>query len=257
MTFFLGAVPQIIDAGIQLLTSLVTALPEIISAIVAALPQIVTGIVEALAGSMPQIVQAGVDLLTSLIANLPQIIATIVASIPQIISGIVTALGEGVGKVAEVGANLVKGLWEGIKSLKDWLWNSVSGWISGIWNGIKDFFGIHSPSAEMAWIGQMLVKGLANAIDADGGKAVRAAGRMAGKINSAMSALAYDAPGLRPLAFAGLQASYPSGYAQETGNVSLTGNNFYIRDESDIRSLAIEIAQLTRRRQVGTGLRMA
>lgn len=37
----------------------------------------------------------------------------------------------------------------------------------------------------------------------------------------------------------------------------LSGNNFYVRDEQDIRSLAIEIATLTKRQQRGKGLRMA
>ena len=34
-----------------------------------------------------------------------------------------------------------------------------------------------------------------------------------------------------------------------TSSVNLTGNNFYVRDEQDIRSLAVEIATLTRRQQ--------
>ena len=42
-----------------------------------------------------------------------------------------------------------------------------------------------------------------------------------------------------------------------TSSVNLSGNNFYVRDEQDIRSLAIEIATLTRRQQRGRGLRMA
>ena len=42
-----------------------------------------------------------------------------------------------------------------------------------------------------------------------------------------------------------------------TSSVNLTGNNFYVRDEQDIRSLAIEIAALTKRQQRGKGLRMA
>ena len=42
-----------------------------------------------------------------------------------------------------------------------------------------------------------------------------------------------------------------------TSSVNLSGNNFYIRDEQDVRSLAIEIATLTRRQQRGRGLRMA
>ena len=43
----------------------------------------------------------------------------------------------------------------------------------------------------------------------------------------------------------------------QTSSVNLSGNNFYVRDEQDIRSLAIEIAALTKRQQRGRGLRMA
>ena len=43
----------------------------------------------------------------------------------------------------------------------------------------------------------------------------------------------------------------------QTSSVNLSGNNFYVRDDQDIRSLAIEIATLTKRQQRGRGLRMA
>ena len=45
-------------------------------------------------------------------------------------------------------------------------------------------------------------------------------------------------------------------YNQQS-SVNLSGNTFYVRDEQDIHSLAIEIAGLTRRQQRGKGLRMA
>ena len=165
ITAVLGSIPQIIQAGIDLLVSLIQALPEIITTIVAAIPEIIGSIVNALINNIPQIVMAGVQLLTSLIANLPTIIVEIVKAVPQILAGLVSAFGEGVSQLASVGANLVRGLWQGIQSLAGWLWDKVSGWISSIWDGICDFFGIHSPSAEMAWIGEMMVKGLGNGFD--------------------------------------------------------------------------------------------
>lgn len=188
----LSAIPQIIQAGIDLLISLVKALPQIITTIVSAIPDIISGIVNAVINNIPLIVQAGIDLLTSLIKNLPTIIVEIVKAIPQIITGIVNALGKGVSQLAEVGSNLVRGLWQGIQSLASWLWNKVSGWISSIWDGICDFFGIHSPSDEMAWIGEMLVKGLSGSIDANGGEAVKAAEAMSADINDVMHGLAKD-----------------------------------------------------------------
>ena len=45
-------------------------------------------------------------------------------------------------------------------------------------------------------------------------------------------------------------------YNQDS-SVNFTGSTFYIRDEKDVQSLAIEIASLTKRRQRGRGLKMA
>jgi len=44
---------------------------------------------------------------------------------------------------------------------------------------------------------------------------------------------------------------------QATSNVTVTGNTFQVRDETDIRALATEIATLTKRQQHGQGLRFA
>ncbi len=55
----------------------------------------------------------------------------------------------------------------------------------------------------------------------------------------------------------GYNTSYDQRKYDQSSSVSVSGNSFYIRDEQDVRSLAIEIASLTRRRQRGKGLRMA
>src|SRR5699024_8009722 len=56
-------------------------------------------------------------------------------------------------------------------------------------NGILGFFGIRSPSAEMAWVGDMLTRGLAGGIETTGGRAVAAAKDVAEDTLDAMSAL--------------------------------------------------------------------
>ena len=183
------AIPQLINAGVQLLTALIGALPTIITAIVAALPQIISAILSAIGGAIPLLVQAGIQLLTSLIRALPTIIGTIVSAIPRIIYGIVRAVMGGVGQMINAGASLVSGLWQGIQSLAGWLWNRVANWVSSIWNGILGFFGIHSPSKQMAWVGDMLVAGLAGAITTRGHKAADAAATMAKDTMDAMGEL--------------------------------------------------------------------
>ena len=248
ITAVLNSIPQIIQAGIDLLVSLIQALPQIITTIVAAIPQIITGIVNALINSIPQIIQAGVELLVSLIANLPTIIAEIVKAIPQIITGIVSALGQGVSKIAEVGANLVRGLWQGIQSLAGWIWDKVSGWISGIWDGILGFFGINSPSKEMAWVGEMLVEGLAGSIEDNGGQAVKAAEGMSKDINGVMQDLAKDMTTALPTDFSvkgsmeNAMASAVSGGAGKSGFVlQLNIGTFNNYTNEDIWQLTNEI----------------
>ena len=197
----LSAIPQIIQAGIDLLIALVRALPQIITTIVQAIPQIISGIVNALIGNIDKIILAGVQLFVALIENLPTIIVEIVKAVPQIIAGIVSAFGSLMYKIVEIGGNIVKGLWQGIQQLASWLWDKVSGWISSIWDGICDFFGIHSPSDEMAWVGEMLVKGLAGSIDRNGGEAVKAAEAMSADINDVMHGLAADMSTALPSSF--------------------------------------------------------
>ena len=244
----LSAIPQIIQAGIDLLISLVQALPQIITTIVAAIPDIISGIVNAVISNIPLIVQAGIDLLTSLIKNLPTIIVEIVKAVPQIITGLVNALGKGVSQLAEVGGNLVKGLWQGIQQLAGWLWDKVSGWISSIWDGICDFFGIHSPSDEMAWIGEMLVKGLSGSIDANGGEAVKAAEAMSEDINDVMHSLAKDMETALPTNFNvdGNVHGTVSGGIADSAKISglqlvLNITNFNNYSTEDIQQLTNEI----------------
>lgn len=192
ITTLLEGLPLIVQAGFDLLTALIQALPEIIEFLVTALPQITMAILDAFTQSIPQFVEIGFALFVSLIQNLPAIIVELLKAVPQIISSLVQAFTQSIPRIVEVGANLVRGLWQGIQSLAGWLWDKVSGWISSIWDGICDFFGIHSPSDEMAWVGEMLVKGLANSLDTNGKSAVKSAERMANDINTVMRGLTAD-----------------------------------------------------------------
>lgn len=247
ITAVLGSIPQIIQAGIDLLVALIQALPEIITTIVAAIPEIIGSVVNALINSIPQIVQAGVTLFISLIKNLPTIIVEIVKAVPQILSGLVSAFGKGVSQLADVGANLVRGLWQGIQSLASWLWNKVSSWISSIWDGICDFFGIASPSKEMGWVGEMLVEGLAGAINTNGKDAVAAAEGMSKDINDVMHGLADEMTTALPTDFS------VNGTVNRNDTISgagfgsgalITIQQMIVRSEEDIRKISQELYNL-------------
>lgn len=153
-------IPLLIDTALQLVTGLAEGIINAIPVLVAALPQLITSLIDGLLSAIPQIIQAGIDLLTALITALPEIITTIVEAIPQIVSGIVQAFASLGGEMINAGANLLHGLWEGISGAASWLWEKVSGWASSLVSGIKDFFGIHSPSTVFAEIGGNMADGV-------------------------------------------------------------------------------------------------
>jgi phage-related protein len=146
ITAILGSIPQLIDAGIRLLVSIIENLPTIIVTIVKAIPQIITSLVNAIVGNIDKIIMAGVQLFIALIQNLPKIIIEVVKAVPQIIKGLIDAFGSFVSSFGEIGLNLIKGLWEGIKNAASWIKDKVTGFFKDVLGGIAGFLGIHSPS---------------------------------------------------------------------------------------------------------------
>jgi len=252
VTAVLSSIPQLIDAGMKLLISLIQNLPQIITTIVSAIPKIVTSLVNAIVGNVDKIILAGVKLLVSLVKNLPQIIASIVKAVPQIISAIVKGFAGGASQMASIGLNLIKGIWNGIGDAASWLWGKVSGFCSNLMGKIKGFFGIHSPSTEMAWVGEMLVEGLAGSIDDNGGEAVKAAEGLSRGISDVMNGLAEDMKTSVPADFH-LDAdasvrSVADGAAGGAGGWGfgplITIQQMIVRSEDDIRRISQELYNL-------------
>ena len=250
----LTLVPQLLDCVFQFVFAVIAALPEIIEMLVSQLPQIVTSIINTLLSNIPKIVETGVKLLMSLIQNLPQIIVELVKAMPQIIAGLVKSLGEGFGQFVEVGANLVRGLWEGIKSLAGWIWDNVSNWAQDLWNGILNFFGIHSPSKKFAYVGDMMMKGLGNGIRQGGKFALDKAEEMVREVDDAFLGLGADlekvpvgydvrddAPTVIPGRTPASGGSVSSGSAAGSVTVELRIDNFNNFSGDDIESLTEQV----------------
>lgn len=259
VTAVLGSIPQLIDAGVKLLISLIQNLPQIITTVVAAIPQIVTSLVNAIVGNIDKIILAGVQLFVALITNLPKIIVEIVKAVPQIIAAIVKGFASGASQMASIGLNLIKGIWNGIGDAMSWLWGKVSGFCSDLMGKIKGFFGIHSPSTEMAWIGEMLVEGLAGSIEDNSGEAIKAAEGLSEGISGVMENLAEEMKTSIPTDFhmdadasvrsvtdgmTGVAGAQVSGFGP-----LITIQQMIVRSEDDIRKISQELYNLM---QVGS-----
>lgn len=171
--FITSSLPQIINAGIDILLNLLNGIIQTIPKLVAQLPQIITSITSTLAANLPQIIQAGFNLLLKLADGIISAIPSLVSKLPQIISAIVNGLIALVGGIIDVGKSIVEGLWQGILGAKDWLIGKVKGFGQDILDGLKGFFGIHSPSTVMRdVVGKNLVLGIVEGVNAYGEKVV-------------------------------------------------------------------------------------
>ena len=157
------ALEKIIQAGVDLLVSLVSNVPEIIAGLVKAIPKIIDGLTKQLLDpeTINKIVSTGINLLASLLNNTGEILRRLGEGVKKIVDGISDALAERIVDMIEVGKRLAEGIVDGFNQAKDWVVNGVSEFADNWLTGVRQIFGIHSPSRLMRdEIGKNLALGL-------------------------------------------------------------------------------------------------
>ncbi len=164
----LDNIDLIIDAGIQLIMGLADGLINALPKLIDRIPEIIDKLITAITNNLPKLIMAGTELTIKLAVGLIQAIPQLISKIPEIIASLVKGFvnyygqmiglgGELLGKVKDgisnsisgmldVGRNIVQGLWNGINNAKDWVLDKIKGFGKSVLDGIKSFFGIHSPS---------------------------------------------------------------------------------------------------------------
>lgn len=102
---------------------------------------------------------------------------------------VVNAFKELPAKMLTVGSDLVEGLWNGISNMTKWVTDKIKGFSSDVLGGIKKFFGIASPSKEMAKIGKFLDEGLAQGIEKNKKKVTKATDSMSEDVVSSIKGI--------------------------------------------------------------------
>ena len=182
VNILIEGVPILLEAAIQLLNTLVDAIPVIITFLVENLPLIIDTLVTGLIGALPQLLDASIQLLMAIIDAIPVIVTelipripdivfaivdTLIAHLPEVLDGavqlmmaIIDAIPQIVTEVFEAAPQIVQGLIDGLMSGAERLGSAVLDLGGTILNGIKDFFGIHSPSTVMMEQADYLVQGM-------------------------------------------------------------------------------------------------
>ncbi|MCQ2741128.1 MAG: hypothetical protein MJ210_03310, partial [Alphaproteobacteria bacterium] len=162
----LDNIDMMIDASIELIMALAQGLIDALPELIEKVPEIIIKLCDAIATNAPKLVTAAFKIIWELAKGIIKAIPTLIANIPKIVSAVVNSLTVGFRVVGNIGKNIVQGIWQGIIIAKDWLLNKIKSFAHTITQGIKDFFGIKSPSRVMRdEVGKMIALGLAQGIE--------------------------------------------------------------------------------------------
>lgn len=152
--------PTFLEFALQMIGTLATGIAQALPTLVPTIVSIITQLVQTLIDNIPMLIDAALQLITGLAQGIINAIPVLVAALPQVITSLVNGLLAAIPQINQAGIDLLHGLWEGISGAAGWLWDQVSGWASSLVNGIKNFFGIHSPSTVFAEIGTNMGEGV-------------------------------------------------------------------------------------------------
>ena len=87
------------------------------------------------------------------------------AAAGELVSAVVEGVASLPGEMLSIGEDLVEGLWNGISNMVGWIGNQIGSFADGVVSGLKDFFGIQSPSKLMRdLIGENIAAGIGEGI---------------------------------------------------------------------------------------------
>ncbi len=110
----------------------------------------------------------GAGFITNIINGLLSLRTKALSSIKEVGSNMLNGIKNVLSwdNLKNVGSNLIQGLWNGISNMGGWIMDKIGGFASGIIDGVKDFFGIHSPSKVFEnEVGVYLAQGLGVGFD--------------------------------------------------------------------------------------------
>lgn len=162
----MDGLPMFLDTGFQILGQMISGisanLPNILSTIISVATQMLSSLIQRL----PEFLAMGIELIASLVIG-------IIQSIPDVVSGIGEILQSAWDAFVNydwlsLGKSIIDGIVSGITNFGGAIWDALSGAVSGAFEGVKNFFGIASPSKLMRdQIGKFIPQGIAVGIEAD------------------------------------------------------------------------------------------
>ncbi len=217
MTMFLAIVQAIIDSGPQIMDALMVVLQSLVQLCIENAPAMLDAALGLVGMLLQAIVDYGPQILVQLLLLLASLIVAIGSKVGEFFDGggqliegllmgaqaffdqvsawfnsigdmILGAIGDLSSLLYDTGANLVNGFINGVQSMANSLIESVKGPIDDAIQGAKNLLGIASPSKVFRQIGRYTSEGLALGILDGGQKAESAIAQVAGGVASVYNA---------------------------------------------------------------------
>lgn len=237
--------PTLINAMFTLMLALVDKMtqPDVLDRLISATVQLIVVIATALIENLPKLIEAAVKIIVALAQaftkkeNLDKIWQAVKTIAQKIIDTIIQT------DWMKLGGDIVRGLWNGINNLGAWIGQKIKGFGDGVMKGLKDFFGIKSPSRLMRdEIGKNLGLGIASGITLSTKSAVQAATNSAAQISGAFNPLA-DSSFSTDYNVSGSLA--PVSVADYERDFSASGNKIEIQQNNTINT-EVDMDKVTR-----------
>lgn len=165
---FLGSIrdsgPEIIDGAINVILTLISGFIECLPDLIDTAGTLIGSLLSGIGNHAPQILEMGFRLIIALVEGL-------LKGIPQIISGAWDLITSLAGVFQEIdwpslGKSIVDGIINGLLSMGGALWDAAKNLANKALNGIKNFFGIHSPSTRARdEVGKPIAEGVAEGME--------------------------------------------------------------------------------------------
>lgn len=166
-----SAITNVSTWGTNMVSKAKSAASNMLTNVASTLQAIPGRVASAISGAITSVATWGANMVSKAKSGMSDVVSTVVSTLSSL-----------PGKVLSVGSNLVTGLWNGISNKLAWLKSKIRSFTSSVLDSIKAFFGVHSPSKETAWIGEMLDEGLAEGMLDHMGNPVKAMQRVSGGV---------------------------------------------------------------------------
>lgn len=164
--------PTILKSAVNIIWTIIKGLISAIPDLIANVPKIISAIVDVWSAfNWLNLGKTAITKLGNGITAMKDTAKKGAKAVFDAVWGVVKSLPE---KFKTLGSDIVKGLWNGIKDMTGWVVDKIQGFGEDVLGGIKDFFGIESPSKVMRdEVGKFLAQGVGEGFKMEMGSTVR------------------------------------------------------------------------------------